>query len=99
MAVSTDRTIVVTGTGNSDHFDIPAGNWVLSVHANSWGSANLQNADFGSSSWRNTKDINGEVVLTDNDDIQVVGGRSYRLNVSSWTDNITFTRTLGDSRR
>lgn len=94
MAVSTDRTIIITGTGNSDHFDLPPGSWVLSVHADSWGSAALENADTNSSSWRATKDSTGAIIFTSNEDVQVLGGRSYRLNVSALTDNITFTRSL-----
>lgn len=93
MALSTERSITITTTGATDHFDLPRGTWVLSVHASSWGEATLQNKDFNSEYWRSTKDANGPITITANDDIVVLGGRSYRLNVSTLGGNITFSRS------
>lgn len=93
MAKSSERSIVITTTGASNHFDLPSGTWVLTVTADSWGAATLENTNFNDSIWIATQDANGAVAFAEDTDVQVVGGRSYRLNVSSLTDNITFTRS------
>lgn len=89
------QELTITETGASDHFDLLAGIYTVSVVADSWGSTTLQTMsskeDPATGTWRTVKLPDGEdATFTANTDIDISGGKRIRLNTTAHTDDISF---------
>lgn len=101
MAKRAGRSIVTTGAGGSDFFNLDQGRHLLTVKwAGSPGDANVQVSDDGGTTWFNLRDNVGEIVNFTTDFMVIVFGRvAYRLLVNTHTSAATFQATDLDNRK
>lgn len=87
------KTIIADQTGASAAMHLTDGLWSLAVSSAGWGAATLQHSDFAGVIWDNTTPAEGEdpIALSANRVLVVRGGLQYRLNVSSFVQDITMT--------
>lgn len=87
------RRITATGTGASDHIFLHekenGHDWTLSLASGTWGSADLQ-ASADGTNWGDVKDSAGTVINhTANGFNRVAGNMFYRLDVNTYSADIT----------
>ncbi len=80
--------LLVSSSGNSQSFYVPEGDHSLVITASSWGSAALQ-VSFDNITFMAAEDGAGAITFTANKSIVISGNLFYRLNVSSYSAQIT----------
>lgn len=85
-------SVTATATGGSSSLLLPSGSdWVLSITSSTWGDADLQGSVDGTT-FIDVEDklVSGSVVnLSANKLVRVSGGMYYRLDVNTYSADIT----------
>lgn len=91
MAFAPGSALTTTGTGASDHVTLGQGTWVCFITwAGSAGDLDIQVGD--GTTFVDLLDVNGAVVnVTANYAVGVMGGLSYRVDVTTHTSAATIT--------